>query len=315
MPIYYTLSSFKKVSVKILDCPVYSLLEILIGLLKLLRPPEWTKSLGNMLIAYIAATGFTANLDWGLLFWGFLAVGPLLWGGLYTLNDVVDFEKDQKHDVKKNRPIPSGLVSPNTGFILSMVTIIASFAIGFFIIQKPLFILCLAAMLLNQLLYTLKPFELKKKLFMDFVSGSLINPFFRFYSGWFLVMGAFNAPLELVVFVIAIQFGGYSLYRLASKKHEEELKYKSSVVVFGEKKIRTAAYIAIILGGAAYFFATFSGVLPFKYFFLGAASLVAFPLYVSALQNPQEMNMRFVYNLIYAHYALFIAGFVALAYI
>ncbi|MDO8634343.1 MAG: UbiA family prenyltransferase [archaeon] len=289
--------------------------EVLIGLLKLLRPPEWTKSIGNMAIAYIAATGFTGTLDFGLLFWGFLAVGPLLWGGLYTLNDVVDFEKDQKHAVKKNRPIPSGVVSPNMGFILFMVTTIAAFAIGFFIIQKPLFILCLAAMLANQLLYTLKPFELKKKLFMDFVSGSLINPFFRFYSGWFLVMGAFNAPLELVVFVIAIQFGGYSLYRLASKKHEEELNYKSSVVVFGEKKIRTAAYAAITLGGAAYFFATFNGVLPFKYFFLGAASLVAFPLYVSALKNPQEMNMRFVYNLIYANYALFITGFVALAYL
>ena len=267
-----------------------------------------------MLIAYIAATSFTGNLDWGLLFWGFLAVGPLLWGGLYTLNDVVDFEKDQKHDVKKNRPIPSGLVSPNMGFILFMATTIAAFAIGFFIIQKPLFILCLAAMLVNQLLYTLKPFELKKKPVMDFVSGSLVNPFFRFYSGWFLVKEAFNAPLELVVFVVAIQFGGYSLYRLASKKHEEELNYRSSVVVFGEEKIRSAAYIAIALAGAAYFLATFNGVLPFRYFFLGAASLVAFPLYVSALKNPQEMNMRLVYNLIYANYALFIIGFVALAY-
>src|SRR3989344_4404371 len=118
MPIYYSLSLFKKVSVKILDCPVSLLLEILIGLLRLLRPPEWTKSLGNMLIAYIAATGFSGNLDFGLLFWGFLAVGPLLWGGLYTLNDVVDFEKDQKHGVKKNRPITSGLVSPNMGFVL-----------------------------------------------------------------------------------------------------------------------------------------------------------------------------------------------------
>ncbi len=288
--------------------------ETIRGLIGLSRPPEWSKSLGNMVIAFIVASGFS-DLNWPLFLAGFIAVGPLLWGGLYTLNDYTDWQKDALHPVKKNRAIPSGRVPPKVALIFSIALITLSFAIGFFVIGKPLFVLCLAAMLANQFLYTLKPFELKKKPALDLVSGSLVNPFFRFYAGWFLVAGAFNAPLALIVFVLGIQLGGYALYRLSSKKHEEELDYKSSAVVLGENKVKMISYAGIVLSGAAFFYSTISGTLPFEYFFLGVASMIPLPLYWTALKNPQKMNMEFVYKLIYAHYVFFIIGFVALAYI
>lgn len=288
--------------------------DFLKGLFDLMRPAEWSKSLGNMVIAYIVASGFS-GFDWLTFFLGFLAVGPFLWGGLYTLNDYTDWQKDAKHAVKKNRAIPSGRVPPKIALAFSLTLLALSFAIGFFVIKKPLFVLCLGAMLANQFMYTLKPFELKKKFLLDMISGSLVNPFFRFYSGWFLAASAFNAPIELVVFVLGIQFGGYSLYRLASKSHEEELNYKSTAVVAGEKKIRLASYAGTILSGLAFLAAIISGVLPFKYLFLAGVSVLPLPLYVSALSNPQKMNMKLVYTLIYTHYALFILGFVVLAYI
>ncbi|MBU0662747.1 hypothetical protein KKH30_00555 [Candidatus Micrarchaeota archaeon] len=165
---------------------------------------------------------------------------------------------------------------------------------------------------MNQFMYTLEPIMLKKKPVLDFISGSLVNPFFRFYAGWVLFMPAFNAPWEIVLFVLGIQFGGYALYRLSSKAHEAALNYKSSIVVFGEKNIKILAYLGIALGGGGFIFACLNGTLHFKFIWLAVLSLLAAPLYLGALRDPKAMDMKKIYRLIYAHYILFITGFIAL---
>ncbi|MDO8427687.1 MAG: UbiA prenyltransferase family protein [Candidatus Diapherotrites archaeon] len=292
---------------------------LFLGLLDLMRLPEWSKSLGNMLIAAVMAA-FFGNLipDFGLVVYGFLAVG-FLWSGLYTLNDWTDHSHDALHPVKKSRAIPSGKVPANVALVFSIFLIALSFAIGFTI--NFFFLLCLLAMLLNQFLYTLKPFNFKKRPVLDLISGSLINPIFRFYAGWVLFIPAFNAPLLVLIFILGFQFGGYTIYRIASRSHDEKLDYKSSVVVFGEKKVRTMAYFGMLLGALAFFgmlltnfFSSFQflGILPLRYFWLAVLSLAMLPLYWHALKNPQEMDLKKMYNLVYVHYSLFILGFVLL---
>jgi len=285
----------------------------LLAFVELARPLEWSKTFGNMVIAAIIASGFS-GFDWLVFLAGFLAVGPFLWGGLYALNDWTDGGKDKKHSHKKLRPIPSGRVSPKGGLLFSLSLILIAFAIAF-ALNNFLFLVFLLAMLLNQLLYTMKPFELKKKPFFDLVSGSLVNPFFRFYSGWVLVQQNFSAPIEIIGFILGVQFGGFVLYRMSSKEHEKEMEYKSSVVLFGEKNLKIVSYAALAFGGFSYIYASLSGVLPLKFVWLVLLSLLALPLYWTAITKPQAIDMGFMYKLIYIHYSLFILGFLILSYV
>jgi len=260
-----------------------------------------------MVVAVLtAALVYSIQLDFMLFLKGFVSIA-LLWSGLYALNDFTDWRQDAKHAVKKERPIPSGRVKPWTALFFSLLLIIVSFIIAFSI--NVLIVFAWFGMLLNQFLYTMKPFELKKWPFFDLVSGSLVNPILRFYFGWLLFLQEFNAPLIVLLFVLGIQFGGYGLYRMMSKGFEKEQKMKSSVIVFGEKNIKTVFYFSIFVGLVSYFIASIT-VWGVKFLFLGLLSLLALPLYYNALKQPEQAEMRKMYKIIYFHNLLFIAGFV-----
>ena len=287
------------------------MLRFLYGLLQLMRPLEWSKSFGNMLIAAVTAGLFLGvPLDATRFLFGFAALA-LLWSGLYALNDYTDRRDDALHPVKKQRAIPSGVVSAPTALIFSIALIVVSFWIAFILNGTLLFMLCMAAMLVNQLLYTMRPFNLKKRPIVDLISGSLVNPIFRFYAGWVLFIPAFNAPILVLLFILGVQFGGFGLYRMASKEHEERLGMRSSVVLYGEKKLRRIAYCSLLIGALAYFAACFT-VLPLRYLVLGFAMLLPGPLYKTALKSPQGIDMNRMYWLVYLHYLAFLAGFVLL---
>ena len=288
----------------------------ILGALALLRPLEWSKSMANMLLAAIVANGFKP-FDPLTFLLAFLAVGPCLWGGLYALNDYTDRHKDQHHPVKRRRPLPAGHLSPFTALLLAAFLIALAFYLAHYVLNSFLLALCLLAMLVNQILYTIPPFEFKKRPVLDLVSGSIVNPVFRFYSGWVLFGASpqFNAPLLLLAFFTGIQFGGYTLYKLGSKQVEKKAGYRSSIVVFGEKKIKLVANAAIALGILSYFAAILTGVLPFKFIWLAAGSLALLPFYWKTLADPQRMDVKSMYRLLYLHTIGFIAGFLALAYL
>lgn len=307
------------------------LLKKFYALILLTKPLQWSKSFANMLIgSFIAlylANGFLNFTDFNpfLFLLAFFAVGPLLWGGLYAFNDWVDREKDKLHPVKKLRPVPSGLINEKLALIFSITLILIAFFIGFhffFYYNNFLFLVCLAAMTVNQFLYCTPPIQLKTKPVLDLVSGSLINPLFRFYSGWILFMPEFNAPLLVLFFVLGLQFSGYALYRLNSRELEKELNYRSSVVVFSEKTIKTVAYVAGFIGGISFvllcltkdFFPSllFFGHLPLRFLSLLFFSLLLIPLYYNSIRNPTGMNIRRMYYLIYFHVIAFILGFILL---
>lgn len=292
-----------------------SLFGFLKGVVMLSRPVEWSKSLGNMVIGvavanYVLYEGFNAaafNINEFIL--AFIAVGPLLWGGLYMLNDWTDWKKDKLHAVKRQRPIPSGIVSPRAALWISIAMLFAALALASQI--STIFLLCVFAMLANQQLYTLKPFRLKTRPILDLVSGSLINPYFRFFCGWVLVVQSFTAPWQIILFVLGFQFGGFTLYRLSGTKHEAELGYKSSAVVFGQKSLKTVSYLSMAIGALAYLYACLT-ILPIEFLWLAGLSLLALPLYLNVLKDPTKMDMNRMYIIVYLHYLLFVAGFVLL---
>ncbi len=296
--------------------------KILGAYLKLMRPAEWSKSFGNMLFAAVFAVYFyNATLPLVEFSLGIASV-ILLWSGLYTLNDVMDWREDVKHSVKKKRPIPAGVVSPPGGLAFSYLLLALSLGITI-LLQNTLFFFCELVMLVNQLMYTSEPFSLKKRAVFDLISGSLVNPVFRFYAGWVLLVPNFNAPLLALVFIAGLQFGGYGLYRLMSAEHDKKLGYKSSVVVFKKKKLKALFYASIAVGGISFLVMPLSGFLPWikpygflplKYLVLVVGSALLVPFYWKPIRKPEKANMEAVYRLLYVHYLLFITGFIALLY-
>lgn len=105
---------------------------MILALLKTMRPKQWPKN-----VFIFAALVFDRQ---------FLILDPLLRtitgfvlfslaaSTVYIFNDIADIEQDRLHPKKKNRPIASGLISPNTalvaGLVIGVTVIVASFALN-----------------------------------------------------------------------------------------------------------------------------------------------------------------------------------------
>jgi len=290
----------------------FSLVEKILGFIELGRPVEWSKPLLNMTLAMlIAFYVYSAGVSVGIFLAGFISVA-FLWSGLYALNDYTDWKIDALHEVKKNRPIPSGKVSPIQGLIFSVVLILLSFGIAL-ALNNPLLVVCLIAMFVNQLLYTTKPFRLKSRKGFDLVSGSMVNPVFRYFSGLVLFVPipallSQITPVLPLVFVVGMQFSGYSLYRLFSKKHDLSIKMKSSVALISEALIKKASYIAILFAGLAYLGlfvnelflgAEWLGFIPVKYVLPIIIAGLFVPLMKDGIIAPEKADMKKNYRVLY----------------
>ena len=171
-------------------------------------------------------------------------------------------------------------------------------------------------MLLNQLLYTMEPYRLKSRKVFDVISGSMINPFFRYFSGIVLFISFSRLvsnpfPILPIIFVVGIQFSGYSLYRLFSKSHDTKIKMKSSVALLPEKLIKTVSYFVLAISILSYFLLLVNGLffqnkllgfLPPQYFLaiiIVALFVLSIPSLRLAILNPQKADMKSSYRLLY----------------
>jgi 4-hydroxybenzoate polyprenyltransferase len=98
-------------------------------LIRALRPPEWIKNL--LVFAGLLFSGrldeSAAVLDSVLTFIAFCAIAS----AGYLLNDLLDREHDRLHPEKRDRPIASGAVTPQTALVTAAVLGVAALAIGF----------------------------------------------------------------------------------------------------------------------------------------------------------------------------------------
>ncbi|MGI6575172.1 MAG: decaprenyl-phosphate phosphoribosyltransferase [bacterium] len=98
---------------------------VFVGLLKSLRPKQWTKNL--LVFAGLVFSGQALNSDYWPLVLGVFAAFCLLAGAIYLYNDVLDREKDKLHPKKNLRPIAAGIVAP--GLALVVAAILAGFGL------------------------------------------------------------------------------------------------------------------------------------------------------------------------------------------
>ena len=123
----------------------------------------------------------------------------LLYGGIYTLNDVADCSSDARHPRKALRPVPSGRVSAHAATAYGAALIAAGLGMGSLLFDQVI-VGCFGAVLVFNGIYSFGGRNLR---YVDLLFNSITHPT-RFLMGTLLV-GRVPPPSHLVaLFALAI---------------------------------------------------------------------------------------------------------------
>ncbi|HOP06603.1 MAG TPA: decaprenyl-phosphate phosphoribosyltransferase [candidate division Zixibacteria bacterium] len=168
-------------------------------LIKLARPRHWIKN-GVVLAAVIFAGQATVP---GQLELSFLAVAIfcMLSSAVYTLNDIVDRNKDRLHPRKKTRPIASGTVPVSVAAVMLILLVVIGLTAAWFI-NLGFFLISCAYFVLN-VLYS---FWLKNVVIAD-VMAIAIGFVLRAYAGAFAIDVVASKWLLINTLLLALFLG------------------------------------------------------------------------------------------------------------
>jgi len=128
----------------------------------LVRPRQWTKNLA--VVAPLVFAGRLLDLRaLELSLFAFVAF-CFVSSAVYSINDVVDAERDRQHPVKQDRPVAAGRMSSAQALLLAAVLLGAGLSIGLLVDAHCAIALC--AYFALQLLYI---FALKNLLIVDMI--------------------------------------------------------------------------------------------------------------------------------------------------
>lgn len=125
-------------------------MKTLVAIIKSFRPKQWTK---NMFIfaALVFAGKFTDISALFLTIFGFILFS-LAASSVYLINDVVDYEIDKKHPIKRFRPIASGKLKRSWALLIAVLLLFAVTGVSYKI--QPLFSIVIVLYLVNNIFYS-----------------------------------------------------------------------------------------------------------------------------------------------------------------
>ena len=128
---------------------------------------------------------FAPRLDaalFGQLLLLYLCFNVLVYGGIYTFNDIADRASDLRHPGKRCRPVASGAVSVPAACLFGLLLITAGLTLGYFLFQGVI-LACFGAALVFNAFYSLFA---RNRRYFDLVFNSATHPN-RFLLGTLLV--------------------------------------------------------------------------------------------------------------------------------
>jgi 4-hydroxybenzoate polyprenyltransferase len=140
-----------------------------------------------------------------------LILVSILWGALYTLNDLTDIESDKRDHQKKNRAFIQEKVDEKWIVTFVLVLLTAVFLISILTL-RPAFTLVMFLMLLNQIIYTLPPIRLKDTILAPFFSTAT-NTVLRIASCCLILGNLFLVPISVYLFMFTASMGTYMMYK------------------------------------------------------------------------------------------------------
>jgi decaprenyl-phosphate phosphoribosyltransferase len=119
--------------------------------LRLLRPHQWIKNVFVLIPAFFAGKIglLVADYKLAIAFVSFCAIAS----AVYILNDIYDIEKDKLHELKRDRPIASGVVSIKAAILL--LILMALIAVGTALLVSLTFLYVIAGYFFLNLVYSL----------------------------------------------------------------------------------------------------------------------------------------------------------------
>lgn len=135
-------------------------MQILIGLLRTMRPKQWTKNV--IVYAGLVFDGQLFVLDSFIRVTVSFVLFCMAASTVYIINDLADIERDRQHPKKKYRPLPSGQLPVPVAIAAAIGLPIITIALAS--LYSPYFALILAVFIAINLLYS---FRLKHVVIID----------------------------------------------------------------------------------------------------------------------------------------------------
>lgn len=162
------------------------------------RPDHWFKNIFMVPGMLFAMLYFQVTFTIELLVAVIVGVVStcLIASANYVINEWLDAEFDKFHPVKKMRPsVTKSLYAP---YIYLEYAFLASLGLAMaYYISMPFFLLEVLLLVMG-ILYNVRPFRTKDRIFTDVLSESINNPI-RFALGWFIFVPVMFPPLSIIV--------------------------------------------------------------------------------------------------------------------
>lgn len=217
---------------------------VLYYLLRSMRPRQWSKNL--VVFAAITFAGQLFVPEKFLLVLATFVIFNLMASGVYLINDIIDFKRDQVHYFKKNRPIAKGLLSSDLAMKVALL-LISGALLGGSLINNYLFLM-LGVFLSVQIFYT---YYLKHIALLDILS--IATTFMiRIFAGFLVVANV--EPITTLSSWLILTTIMVSLF-LAIAKRRLELAQMSHKVA-AEHRDTLTNYPTVLLDGMTFMMAT-----------------------------------------------------------
>jgi len=168
----------------------------------------------------------------------FLIFGPLIYGGLYSINDIIDVENDRKHPKKKHRPLASGKISVRGLSIFALILISLGLIIAYNL-STAVFTIGLVFIVINLLYSTI----FKKVPYLDILANGITHPL-RFYVG---MVAAGSTEYTLLVIPVFLFAFSYATIRRKDEMLEKQQEARKVLKKYGIKRMNLLLVISLLV--------------------------------------------------------------------
>ena len=195
---------------------------------QLCRPKHWLKNF--LIFVPLIFSGKLMNpQDFTIVLTGWFVFG-LTASAVYIINDLKDVETDRKHEIKKNRPLASGTVSPRFAAVMTVTLLFCAF---FFTPNPKETAFMLALYVVLNIFYTLWAKKIPLLDIAVLVTGFLI----RIYYGSFLINVPVSPWLYLTITTMAAYLG------LGKRRNELQKTINESLEIDGVLKHYSTSFL------------------------------------------------------------------------
>jgi len=220
--------------------------------MQIARFDHWFKNVfmlpGIVVAIYARPELFSASTIWHIIV-ALLATGMVA-SSNYILNELLDAKFDALHPVKKNRPIPSGLINKPLAFFQWIL--FAAIGLGISLTLGNRFFLVALSLWVMGCVYNIPPLRSKDKPYFDVLSESVNNPL-RLLLGWYATGITVFPPISLALayWMVGAFFMAVKRFAEYRRINDPEISagYRQSFAHYNEERLLTSIiYYAVAFG-------------------------------------------------------------------